>query len=209
MESYDAEYEIQLLHFPGWEETNGLYETTPYILPEPVIFEGYFDALRDTDYPVNNVDWPIMSRRMYYTLTTVGDFSHRVIPVAIIDDTSFISEPDRRLLADGIPNPEVTNFSDFVAVQLLQESNYFDFEQSKYTRHPRDPEWINAVEKYVLIEPSKGFPPLFRLAVTSPKLFISAEARRALREADIRGTAYYTLDDGYAVHLEVDNPVSV
>jgi hypothetical protein len=209
MELYDGECEIELREFPGWEKTNGLYKTTPYDLPDPVVFEADFDALTRTDYPVSNVNWPVMSRRMYYTLFTVGEFPHRVIPVAVIDDTSFVFESERRFLADGTPSPEVTNFDDFVAVQLLERSNYFDFEHAEYEPDPDFPDLAHSVERYVLNEPEGGFPPLFRLAVTPSKLFISVEARDTLRESGIRGPAYYALSDGFSIQDEVDIPVEV
>jgi hypothetical protein len=209
MELYDGECEMELREFPGWEKTNGLYKTTSYDLPEPVVFEADFDALTRTDYPVSNVYWPVMSRRMYYTLFTVGEFPHRVIPVAMIDDTSFVFESERRFLADGTPNPEVTNFDDFVAVQLLEETDYFDFERSEYESSSDYPEWVTSVARYSLNEPPEGFPPLFRLAADSVVLFISAKAREALSEAGIRGTAYYALSDGFSIQDEVDIPVEV
>jgi hypothetical protein len=204
MEFYDGDFEMELREFPKWEKTNGLHKITPYNLPEPVVFEADFEALSFTDYPINNVYWPVMSRRMYYTLCTVGEFPHRVMPVAMIDDRSFVFESERRFLADGTPNPEVTNFDNFVAVQLLEETDYFDFEYSEYEPDPDFPEWVTSVRRYVLNEPPEGFPPLFRLAAYSVTLFISAEAREALREAGIRGTAYFPLDQ---VQSEVDIPV--
>jgi hypothetical protein len=207
MEFYDGECEAELCEFPKWEETSGLRKTSLYNLPDPVAFEADFEALTRNDYPTNNVYWPVMSRRMYYTLLALGDFSHRVIPVAMIDDTSFVFESERRLLADGTPNPEVTNFDDFVAVQLLEQSDYFDFERSEYEPNPKFPERVRFVDKYVLNEPLGGFPPLFRLAAYSGALFISVEAREALKEAGICGTAYYRLNDQN--RSEVDIPVEI
>jgi hypothetical protein len=209
MELYDGEEEIHLREFPGSEWIGGLIEYPPCDLPNPVMFEADFSALRDTDYPISDVNWPVMSRRMYYALLALGDFPHRVTPVAMIDDTSFVFESELRFLPNGQPKPEVTNFNDFVVLQLLERSDYFDFELSQYTRNSRHPEWIDAVEVYVLNEPSEGFPPLFRLNVTPSSLFISAQAREALREAGIRGTAYYALNDGYSLQDEVDIPVPV
>jgi hypothetical protein len=98
----------------------------------------------------------------------------------------------------------VTNFDNYVAVQLLEESHYFDFERSEYEPSSIIPFRVGSVDKYVLNEPPGGFPPLFRLAVTPSQLFISSEAREALKEAGIRGTAYYPLD---GFQPEVDIPV--
>jgi hypothetical protein len=204
LESCDEEYDITIRKFPEWERTNSLYETTPYELPDPVLFEGGFEMLPCTDYPTSDVDWPVMSRKMYYTLLALGDFPHRVIPIAIMNNRAFPFESHRWFLSDGQPNPEVTNFDDFVAIQLLEHSNYFDFELSEYEPSPKFPEWVRSVNKYVLNEPREGFPPLFRLSADAVELFISAEARKALREAGIRGTAYYLLD---GFQSEVDIPV--
>jgi hypothetical protein len=206
MELYDGEEEIHLREFPGSEWIAGLIEYPPYDLPNPVIFEADFSALRDTDYPISDINWPVMSRRMYYTLIALGEFPHRVTPVAMIDDTSFVFEPERRFLINGQPNPEVTNFDDFVIIQLLEHSNYFDFERSEYEPSPKFPDLVRSVERYVLSEPPQGFPPLFRLAANSSPLFISCKAREALKEEGIRGTAYYPLD---GFQPEVDIPVPI
>lgn len=202
----DREYDMEIWEFPGSDWTNGLYKITPYELPDPVVFNADFAQLTRTDYPENDMNWPVMSRRMYYILCSLGDFPHRMIPIAMLDDLAFPYERERCFIADGKPNPEVTNFDEFLAIQLLERSDYFDFERSEYTQHPRDQNWVSSVEKYVLTPPDKGFPPLFRLTVQSPELFISAEAREALREAGIRGTAYYPLDGFQA---EVDIPVPI
>jgi hypothetical protein len=120
-----------------------------------------------------------------------------------------VFESELRFLPNGQPKPEVTNFDDFVVLQLLERNDYFDFERSQYKKNSRRPEWIDAVEVYVLNEPPGGFPPLFRLNVTPSSLFISAEAREALKESGIRGTAYYSLNDGYSLQDEVDIPVPI
>jgi hypothetical protein len=209
MEFYDGDFEIELREFPEWDKTSRLRNIDPYNLPEPTVFEADFEALARTDYPINNVYWPIMSRQMYCTLLAVGDFPHQVIPVAMVDDRSFVFESERRFLADGTPNPEVTNFDNFVAVQLLEHSNYFDYERSEYEASPNFSDLAFSVERFVLNEPPCGFPPLFRLSAYSVALFISTSAREALRDAGISGTAYYALDDGYGLQAEVDIPIEV
>jgi hypothetical protein len=206
LENCDEEYELELEEFPGSESIAGFIKTTPYDLPDPVIFWGNPEFLNYVDYPTSNVNWPIMTRRMHYTLMTVGDFPHRAIPVAMMDGTRFTYEPERRFFTDGKPNPEITNLSDLVIVQLLERYDYFDFENSDYERHPRDADWVRSVDKYVLNEPLGGFPPLFRLTVTPSQLFISVKAREALKEAGIHGTAYYSLD---RLQSEVDVPVQL
>jgi hypothetical protein len=205
----DREHDMEIWEFPGSDGTTRLMETTVYDLPNPVIFNADFAQLTRTDYPENDVNWPVMSRRMYYVLCSVGDFPHRAIPIAMLDDLAFPYDRERCFISHGQPNPEVTNFDDFVAVQLLEHSNYFDFERSEYEPSPNFPEWVRSVDRYILNEPREGFPPLFRLSADAVELFISAEAREALREAGIRGTAYYALNDGYSLQDEVDIPVPI
>jgi hypothetical protein len=210
LDSCDHQYELELEDFPGSDYIAGLTEADSLDLPEHVVFWGIYPEFLDhVDYPTNNKYWPIMTRRMYYTLLAVGDFPHRVIPIALMFNTGSTFESNQRFLPSGQPNPEIADFETLVAIQILEKSNYFDFERSVYERHPRDPEWVRTVEKYVLNEPEEGFPPLFRLEVTPSQLFISSKAREALREAGIRGVAYYTLDDGYSLEEEVDIPVEL
>jgi hypothetical protein len=206
LENCDEEYELELEEFPGSEWIAGFIKTEPYDLPDPVIFWGNPEFLDYVDYPTSNVNWPIMSRRMLYTLLTVGDFPHRAIPVAMMDGTKFTYETEQRFLPNGQPNPEITNFSDLVIIQLTERCDYFNFQNSNYERHPRDTNWVRSVDEYVLTEPSDGFPPLFRLTVTPSQLFISVKAREALKEAGIHGTSYYPLD---SLQSEVDIPVPI
>jgi hypothetical protein len=207
MEFVDRETELELCEFPGSGSLGRLVKITPLDLPDPVVFNAYFQALAHTDYPTNNVYWPVMSRRMYYVLNSIGNFAHRVIPIAMLNDTAYPDEQERCFLSDGKPNPAVTNFDDFVAVQLLEEKDYFDFEHSVYKPSPKFPEWVHAVQRYILREPPEGFPPLFRLSAHASSLFVSAQAREALKEAGIRGTAYELLDN--PLQEEVDIPVQL
>lgn len=206
LKSCDQEYDLEIYESQEFEWTTRLMETDSHNFSEPVIFYTDPDFCAYTDYPVNNVKWPIMSRRMYYTLLNVGNFPHQVIPIAIVNETEFVFEPEKLILSNGQPNPEVTHFDDFVAVQLLEHSNFFDFDRSSYSRNERHSDWIDDVDTYALNEPLEGFPPLFRLTADPVILFVSAKAREALREEGIRGTAYYPLD---RLQSEVDVPVQL
>jgi hypothetical protein len=211
LENFEGRFEAEIRDFPGSDFMPRLMDISPYNLPNPLIFYAAFDFLERTDYPYNEVYWPIMSRRMYDVICSVGTFSHRVIPIAMVDDTTryardLMSQP---FTQDVVLNSEVTNFGDFLAVQLLEQKDYFDFERSEYRRNSRRSEWIDSVEVYALNEPLEGFPPLFRLSTDPVELFISAKTREALREAGIRGTAYYSLEDGYSLQDEIDIPVQL
>ena len=44
------------------------------------------DELRALDYPhTDKFGWPVMSRRMLYTLRSVREFRHRAYPIVMLD----------------------------------------------------------------------------------------------------------------------------
>ena len=91
--------------------------------------------------------------------------------------------------AQGRPRPEYSK-SDYVAVQLASYCDAFDAERSVCDPYPWDPEGVGFVDKLVMRVPPEGFPPIFRIEECSTRLFISADARRALDAAGIRGPEY-------------------
>jgi hypothetical protein len=136
---------------------------------------------RVTDFPYNRQGWPIISKRMLEALLSVREFPHQVIPIMMLSDHADSDEKS----------------DEFIAVQLLEHQDVFDWEQSIYERDPEVPNCIEStsLEKLVLRTPPKGFPPLFRIG-TAPlqtKLYVSAEGRTALEAAGIRGVNFVQL----------------
>jgi hypothetical protein len=207
------EYDAWLIEFPGFKEvkigfwspqvvtiggskgylvreegTDGLWRTTQFYLPERIEFEsvGNFLMIHDlrrtrvTDYPYNREGWPIMSKRMLETLLSVREFHHQVIPIVMLDAFTPI---------------EFEENHDYVAVQLLEHQDVFDWGKSVYERDPELPNGVDSLEKLVLKELSEGLPPLFRIATTPLKnlLYVSAEGRTALEAAGIRGVNFIEL----------------
>jgi hypothetical protein len=129
---------------------------------------------------------------MYYTLLAIKDFPHRVIPVTM----------ESTKLDPSQPNYRTTDSENFVAIQFLEHANYLDRKLSIYS-----PEG-DYLKQYALNEPPEGFPPVFRLAANPGAVFITAEAREALKEAGILGTAYFST---FNIELpqEVDLPVPI
>jgi hypothetical protein len=115
-------------------------------------------------------------------LLSVRDFPHQVIPIVMID----------RAVGDS---KEFDENHDFVAVQLLEHQDVFDWEKSVYQRHPRIDNWVKfgTLEKVVLKMPETGFPPLFRVATLPTELYVSAEGRAALETAGIKGIRFVEL----------------
>jgi hypothetical protein len=134
---------------------------------------------RVTNYPHNRQGWPIMSKRMLEVLLSVQEFPHQVIPIAMLSDHADSDEKNY----------------EFVAVQLLEHQDVFDWEKSVYERDPELPNCIESLEKLVLKETNGGFPPLFRIATVPlrTRLYVSLEGKAALEAAGIRGVNFVPL----------------
>jgi len=177
----DDDYDAQIVPFPNWEMCAGLILKEARSLPVRVYFEANFDTLKVIDYPINNAGWPLMSERMRRVLSELGEFSHREIPVTMLDDTVPTAQ---RLDASGNPRPGVA-MEGFAGVQMTEHLDAFDWERSRYKRDDDFPEQVRLVRNLVLKD--VPLPPLFRLAASPRSLFVSAAARAALEKAEIRG----------------------
>jgi hypothetical protein len=188
-----------LVPFEGDMHVCGWLGTALLQVPDPVLFEANFKITRQSDYPCNDVNWPLMSRRMLEVLRRVGDIPHRLIPVRLVDREASGS---KRYLPDGSLRPEV--FDDrFAAVQLTEHIDVVDWERSTFRPRRSNPKgvWFDTL---VLLEPTGGLPPLFRLTSNASMLLVSAKAARALEEASIIGIKLLPLR-GSARHAGADS----
>jgi hypothetical protein len=151
-----------------------------------VEFQGYESFISDTDYPYNNVSWPIMSKQMLNTLLSVKEFPHRVW------DVPFVGFPDNapeELLRKGLRDG-VRHDNKFVAVQLLEHLDIFNRENSVYKDSKILPGAVKSIRKLALDVPRNGLPPIFRLKVSPVQLYVSPEGRDALEAANIKGIRF-------------------
>jgi hypothetical protein len=210
----DFDYEAELVEFPGWEETDsgfhaplaatvggsegnavrerkgdGRWHVVDFRLPEKIEFETVGDIIYQTDYPYCKPRWPIMSKRMLDTLLAVGEFTHQVIPVTMIDIQKYYDESVGKYIA-----PE-KRIEDFVAVQLLEHLDIFDWDRSVYTLKPHRPDRIDRIKRVVIKELDEGLPPLFRIALAGLRtsLHVSPQGRAALEAAGIKGVDFINL----------------
>jgi len=160
-------------------------------IPEPVYFEANTDTIRQVDYPDNDKNWPIMSERMRAILLPQAP-KHRLIGVSFIDDT--VIEDEDRFDKTGKPRPGVT-IDGFAAVQFLEHVDAMDMERSTYTPDPDFPGEASSVKKLVLED--VPLPRVFRLSAYAMHVFVSADGRRALEEAGIKGVQFWDLSKIY------------
>jgi hypothetical protein len=189
-----GQWDAYLVKFPGSDKVRfwnpGLLD-----LPEPVEFDAQKDVLGSIDYFTTVPTWPVMSRRMLDVLLSVRAFPHQVIPL-VMHETPVLSDDVETQGGPYIRTGRVNH--DYVAVQLLEHLDVFDWENSVYELDPDFPGEIDGFpEKLVLKEPESGFPPLFRFKPLETLLYVSAEGRAALEAAGIRGVRFPRLRGSY------------
>jgi hypothetical protein len=185
IENTSREYDAYIVEWPEYREYSIKFmDPDDFEYPNHGIeFHGYESSLSDTDYPYASVSWPIMSKRMLNTLLSVKEFPHRTW------DVPFVGFPDNApvmMLEKGLSGG-VRHDNEFVAVQLLEQLDIFDRENSTYKTYTAMPDEIMSIRKLVLKVPEEGLPPIFRLKVAPVLLYVSPEGRKALEAAKIKG----------------------
>ncbi len=178
-----------LVPFDGAENICGWIRTERLQVPEPVVFEANFKVTQHSDYPCNDVNWPLMSPRMLEVLRGVGDFPHRLIPVRLVNRRA---RGPARHLPDGSLRSEVVD-DRFAAVQLTEHIDVVDWEVSVFEKSKLGAAVLYDFDKIMVREPIGGFPPLFRIPSQASLLLISSEARRAIEDAGIHGVKFMSL----------------
>jgi hypothetical protein len=180
--------DARLVPFDGKVYVCGWVGTEWHQVPNPVLFEADFQVTQRSDYPCNDVNWPLMSPRMLSVLREVGDFPHRLIPVRFVDHRA---QGAVHYAPDGGLRPELVD-DRFVAVQLTEHLDVVEWERSLFKPSRINPR-SGYFQRLVLREPEGGLPPLFRIPSDVSMLLVSARARRALETAGIRGVFFEDL----------------
>ena len=180
----DLDSDAWLVKFPGYENIQ-LALLREYNLPERIEFDAIFDVIQRSDFPINDVGWSIMSQKMLDILLSIGSFPHRVIPLVMVDC---------EVIGSGGKRSEKENHR-FIAVQLLEHLDVFDWENSVYEPDPTIKDLVDSIDKLVLKQPKDGFPPIFRLSVYPYVLFVSGKARMALEQAGIKGVDFEEIEN--------------
>jgi hypothetical protein len=186
----DLGYHAQVVPFEGYEQVsiamNKPSETVNF--PNPVEFQGLLSTVRQTDFPVIQERWPVMSKRMVEVLESVGSFPHRIRPARILDGRigRSLAEGDRRFDEQGNFKPEFYT-DDYILLQITEHLDAIDLERSVYRRYEPDVNMLSGVRKFVFKDIGREYPPIFRPTHCPARLFISDSAKQALEEASIKG----------------------
>jgi hypothetical protein len=150
------------------------------IIPSPIVVFGWFDLLEKTDYPCNNLNWKIFSKRLLSIAFSLG-VELKTHPLRVLERAKFsnvYSENVRKY--ENIIYDEISEYRDdwFYGVQLPMFSitsenwNAFDTENIN---------WLESTEP----------PPAFFVDPKSPsEILITSQAREALEKAEIKGIRF-------------------
>jgi hypothetical protein len=186
----DLGFHAQVIPFEGFEQVSICMCDPSEVIefPDPVEFQGLLSTVRQTDYPVIEEGWPVMSKRMVEVLESVGSFPHRILPARILDGRigRSLAEGDRRFDEQDNFKPEFYT-DDYVLLQLTEHLDAMDLERSVYERLNPKTNRVIGTEKFVFKDIGREYPPIFRLTHSPVILFISDAAKQALEAAGVRG----------------------
>ncbi len=146
----DWDKDIEIEEYDDYE-SGSLYRTKQFEHPNPIIYTGYWKVVKHIDYPHTDNYWNVMSKRMYETLLSVGDFPHRLIPMVMIDSRTFIwdwfeettitrenayqkGQPSIYAAGNKSIKKEVC-FGDFVLVQITEHLDLLDREKCVFNKY--------------------------------------------------------------------------
>ena len=158
-----------------------------FVMPNVVYFRANFNTIpQNTDFPITDLTFPIISNRMITILENVKPFKKRVLKTIMVDDTylgEYLNKKGEVL--DGVKID-----SSYYGVQFLEFTDAFDKNNSIYKPMRSNPDMPGVIKKLVLKEPQNGFPSMFKIKENLSLTFISEEARIALESNHIKGCVF-------------------
>ncbi len=148
-------------------------------LTEPLYFQSNFAIVSRIDYPLTDLIIPIISKKFQEAIQRTEKIQHVLHPVIMFDDT-YLGD---RFKNDGTLKDDVPRIEAFHALQLLEYVDCFDYDNSEY-RMVRDTPRL--IRKFVLKEPTNGFPAIFRISETPSSLFVSEKLKAEIELAEIK-----------------------
>ncbi len=183
----DADYDAYCLPFKGNNLIGAhMMGINDFEKPERIYFVADFESIPEYDFPSTDMTFPVMSKRMLKALLDVGNFRHQTIPVTMVDDSYLDDQFDSK----GRLKPDVPYNDDYIAVQLKEYANVFDYKKSLYEKDLVFPDEVGIVHRLVLMEPPVGFTPIFRIKEVMKLLFINSEAKVFLEKMQIKGCIF-------------------
>lgn len=183
----DADHDAYCLPFDGKDLIGAhMMGIRDFQVPGRLYLLADFLSIPVYDFIDIDLTFHVISVKMLKVLNNSGNFKYSVVPVTMIDD-SFLDDPfDKNGELKG--NVPVNN--GYVALQLKEYLEVFDYEKSTYQPDLVFPEEVGRIVDMVLKSPQLGFPPLFKIKEALPFLFVSEAAKEQLEKNKIAGCCF-------------------
>lgn len=153
--------------------------------PKEVLFKANFDILPKLDYPLSDLNIPILNEKMIKTLKSIGDFEAFFTPVTMLEDTYLGDLFDK----SGNLKADIERNDDYRIMTLINRENCFNYELSDFLPSELDAKKPGFIKKYVL-NYSEDLPPIFRINESPSKIFLTDKAKVALEANGIKGCVF-------------------
>ncbi|RZT95596.1 hypothetical protein EV201_0219 [Ancylomarina subtilis] len=189
--NHSGDSEKDAFHLPfknNIEFSADMISVSEFELPQRLYFQANFKIIEYIDYPLTDLHIQIISKRMLDIFNKLKNVKHRQVPITMIDDTFFGELFDRK----GELNPNVPINNDFVAIQLMEYTDVFDYDKSEYEEDFILP--VGHIYKLILKMPKDGFPSVFKLQECSSQVFVSEQMYGRMKKENIKGIEFEEIE---------------
>lgn len=158
-------------------------------LPLQLLFRANFNLIPKVDYPLTDLNIPILSKKMITIIQKCGNFNAIFTDVIMIDDTYL----DNIFNSNGILKNEVKKDISYKALTIVDREDCFDFKNSVYMPNELNPNIPGYIKKLVLRK-NYNFPPIFRINESSSLLLITEFVKNLLQESYIKGCLFEEIE---------------
>ncbi|MEZ4924027.1 MAG: hypothetical protein R2780_12720 [Crocinitomicaceae bacterium] len=157
-----------------------------------------FHLIPDFDYPLTDLNIPVLSDRMIDVLESVGEFEYRPIETIMLDDADL----RKRVFSNGNLTNEINQLNCYKSLVISNYIDCFDNEKSDWEPSEFDPTKVGYIRNLVIQTEGINIPPIFRIKENPTALYITEEAKKALEAASIKGCVLVEVDvaENYPQH---------
>jgi len=184
----DSERDAYHIPFENSNKSSTIFLNKKHIdrLPKQIYFESNLNTIAKTDFPLNDLNIPIMSDRLIESIKSIGDINLKEIPVIMLDKNFLENKFD----SSSSLKHEVKYFDNYKAIMLLDRIECFDYENSIYEPGELNPKIPGYIKKIVLNISDINLPPIFRIKESPSKIFITEKTKELIIAKRINGCLF-------------------
>lgn len=174
----DSERDAYHIPFENSNKSSTMFLNKKHIerLPKQIYFESNLNTITKTDFPLNDLNIPIMSDRLIEVIKSIGDINLKEVPVVMLDRTFL----ENKFHSSGSLKDVVKYFDNYKAIMLLDRIECFDYQNSIYEPGELNPNIPGYIKKIVLNISDINIPPIFRLKESPSKIFITEKTKELI-----------------------------